>query len=66
MAPGQYYRSSLISQMYWHGSDGIRLIKHYSPACYHCKLVAPYYQTIYEFYYVSLSGCGNAMHWDPC
>lgn len=30
-----------------------RFVKHYSPACAHCRKAAPLYQTIYEYYYVS-------------
>lgn len=58
MASGQYCRSSLMSQFCQRTSDGLRLIKHYSPSCWHCKAAAPYYQTTYEFYYVSLSVWG--------
>lgn len=30
-----------------------RMVKHYSPSCPHCKMAAPIYQTLYEYYYVS-------------
>lgn len=33
--------------------EGYWFIKHYSPACPHCRKVAPAWQTLYEFYYVS-------------
>lgn len=35
--------------------DGYWFVKHYSPYCWHCKAVAPIWQTLYEFYYVSES-----------
>ena len=31
-----------------------RFVKHYSPYCHHCHDIAPTWQTLYEFYYVSL------------
>ena len=30
-----------------------RFVKHYSPYCHHCIAIAPAWQTLYEFYYVS-------------
>ncbi|CEJ59202.1 hypothetical protein PMG11_07834 [Penicillium brasilianum] len=33
--------------------DGTWLVKHYSPACAHCRKAAPAYQTTYEYYYTS-------------
>ncbi|OQE32099.1 hypothetical protein PENSTE_c001G05914 [Penicillium steckii] len=33
--------------------DGHWFVKHYSPACAHCRKAAPLYQTIYEYYYTS-------------
>ena len=30
-----------------------RFVKHYSPYCLHCTSIAPTWQTLYEFYYVS-------------
>ena len=33
--------------------EGYWFIKHYSPACTHCRKIAPAWQTLYEFYYVS-------------
>jgi thiol-disulfide isomerase/thioredoxin len=39
--------------------DGYWFVKHYSPYCQHCIAVAPTWQTLYEFYYVSiLDVCG--------
>jgi len=34
-------------------TDSSRWVKHYSPYCGHCKAVAPFWQTLYEFYYTS-------------
>ncbi|KAJ5242856.1 uncharacterized protein N7469_001183 [Penicillium citrinum] len=34
-------------------NDGHWFVKHYSPACAHCRKAAPLYQTIYEYYYTS-------------
>ncbi|KAI3100973.1 hypothetical protein CBS147333_8278 [Penicillium roqueforti] len=33
--------------------DGYWMIKHYSPSCPHCRIAAPLYQTLYEYYYTS-------------
>lgn len=33
--------------------DGYWFVKHYSPYCGHCAAIAPTWQTLYEFYYVS-------------
>ncbi|OJJ46689.1 hypothetical protein ASPZODRAFT_152130 [Penicilliopsis zonata CBS 506.65] len=33
--------------------NGYWFVKHYSPACPHCKKIAPAWQTLYEFYYTS-------------
>lgn len=33
--------------------DGYWWVKHYSPYCGHCKAIAPYWQTLYEFYATS-------------
>lgn len=33
--------------------DGYWFVKHYSPYCGHCQAIAPTWQTLYEFYYVS-------------
>ncbi|KAK2759454.1 hypothetical protein FQN54_002932 [Arachnomyces sp. PD_36] len=33
--------------------DGYWFVKHFSPSCPHCMQVAPTWQTLYEFYYVS-------------
>lgn len=33
--------------------EGYWLVKHFSPACPHCRKIAPAWQTLYEFYYVS-------------
>jgi thiol-disulfide isomerase/thioredoxin len=38
-------------------SNDLRMIKHYSPSCPHCKTAAPIYQTLYEYYYVSIHSC---------
>lgn len=35
-------------------SNYSRMIKHYSPSCPHCRTAAPMYQTLYEYYYVSI------------
>jgi protein disulfide-isomerase len=32
--------------------DGYWFVKHYSPNCFHCRAIAPAWQTLYEFYYV--------------
>jgi hypothetical protein len=44
------------AQLIWicHYSNCYRMIKHYSPACPHCRTAAPIYQTLYEYYYVSI------------
>lgn len=31
-----------------------RFIKQYSPTCHYCQKIAPAWQTLYEFYYVSI------------
>lgn len=41
----------------------VRFIKHYSPYCQHCIDIAPTWQTLYEFYYVSLYD-GNPLYHD--
>lgn len=33
--------------------EGYWFVKHYSPSCPHCQKIAPTWQTLYEFYYVS-------------
>jgi hypothetical protein len=33
--------------------NGYWFVKHYSPSCPHCKAIAPTWQTLYEYYYVS-------------
>ncbi len=33
--------------------DGYWFVKHYSPYCHHCIAIAPTWQTLYEYYYVS-------------
>ena len=37
--------------------EGYWFVKHYSPYCGHCQAVAPTWQTLYEFYFVSNSKC---------
>ncbi|CAK7205769.1 hypothetical protein SEUCBS139899_008548 [Sporothrix eucalyptigena] len=32
-------------------STNYLFVKHYSPYCHHCKKYAPYFQTVYEYYY---------------
>ena len=34
--------------------DGYWFVKHYSPYCGHCQAIAPTWQTLHEFYYVSI------------
>lgn len=33
--------------------EGYWFVKHFSPSCPHCTKIAPTWQTLYEFYYVS-------------
>lgn len=35
------------------GSKMNRFVKQYSPSCPHCRKIAPAWQTLYEYYYVS-------------
>lgn len=58
MVPGQHCPFKLAPRILGHRSNNTRLVKHYSPACHHCKKTAPAYQTTYEFYYVGLLGAG--------
>lgn len=44
LTPDSFY--DLTKEGYW-------FVKHYSPSCVHCQHVAPTWQTLYEFYYVS-------------
>ena len=33
--------------------NGYWFVKHHSPSCVHCRKIAPAWQTLYEYYYVS-------------
>ncbi|KAF3906701.1 hypothetical protein ABW20_dc0110560 [Dactylellina cionopaga] len=42
--------------------SGYWFIKHYSPYCHHCKVAAPVWQTLYEFYIKSSPASPSSPH----
>lgn len=54
-----YWYSIYLSLLERTQTDGqlLRFVKHYSPYCHHCIAIAPTWQTLYEFYYVSRLSC---------